>query len=55
MFSDPTDRPRADQLLRQPFCFSDPRYNFLDTELYAKIKGAFDMAPHANKPYSNFP
>ena len=39
--SDPMDRPTADTLLRAPFCFSDPHYNFLDTDLYAKIRGAF--------------
>ncbi|PSN62755.1 Pkinase-domain-containing protein [Corynespora cassiicola Philippines] len=38
---DPAERPTADTLLRAPFCFSDPNYNFLDTELYAKIRGAF--------------
>ncbi|KAF2100087.1 serine/threonine kinase [Rhizodiscina lignyota] len=37
---DPSDRPTADTLLRSPFCFLDPRYNFLDTELYAKIRPA---------------
>ncbi|KAK0650782.1 MAP kinase kinase kinase mkh1 [Lasiodiplodia hormozganensis] len=39
---DPADRPTADTLLRAPFCFFDPNYNFLDTELYGKIRGAFD-------------
>ena len=39
--SDPADRPTAETLLRAPFCFADNRYNFLDTELYAKIRGAF--------------
>ncbi|KAK8229846.1 hypothetical protein HDK77DRAFT_430727 [Phyllosticta capitalensis] len=39
---DPADRPTADTLLRAPFCFLDPHYNFLDTELYAKIKGTYD-------------
>ncbi|KAF9731653.1 MAP kinase kinase kinase [Paraphaeosphaeria minitans] len=38
---DPAERPTAETLLRSPFCFSDPNYNFLDTELYAKIRGAF--------------
>ncbi|KAF2732820.1 MAP kinase [Polyplosphaeria fusca] len=38
---DPAERPTADTLLRSPFCFSNPHYNFLDTELYAKIRGAF--------------
>ncbi|GAM86449.1 hypothetical protein ANO11243_044630 [Dothideomycetidae sp. 11243] len=38
---DPTERPTAETLLRAPFCFSDPHYNFLDTELYSKIRGAF--------------
>jgi hypothetical protein len=39
--SDPAERPTAETLLRAPFCFSDPHYNFLDTELYSKIRGAF--------------
>lgn len=39
--SDPADRPTAETLLRAPFCFSDPHYNFLDTALYAKIRTAF--------------
>lgn len=38
---DPGERPTADTLLRAPFCIFDPHYNFLDTELYAKIRGAF--------------
>ncbi|TKA74204.1 hypothetical protein B0A49_04181 [Cryomyces minteri] len=38
---DPADRPTAETLLRAPFCFSDPHYNFLDTELYANLRGAF--------------
>lgn len=38
---DPTERPTAETLLRAPFCFMDTRYNFLDTDLYAKIRGAF--------------
>ncbi|GAB7361249.1 hypothetical protein MBLNU230_g1310t1 [Neophaeotheca triangularis] len=38
---DPMDRPTAETLLRAPFCFSDPHYNFLDTELYAKIRPSF--------------
>ena len=38
---DPADRPTAETLLRAPFCFADNRYNSLDTELYAKIRGAF--------------
>ncbi|AEO67970.1 c6f2e4e8-d534-49ef-86a0-52194e6ff9da [Thermothielavioides terrestris] len=39
---DPTDRPTADVLLSQhPFCELDPNYSFLDTELYAKIRGTF--------------
>lgn len=41
--SDPAERPTAETLLRSPFCFSDPNYNFLDTELYAKIRGAFGV------------
>jgi len=39
--SDPADRPTAETLLRAPFCFLDPHYNFLDTDLYSKIRGAF--------------
>ncbi|KAF2466552.1 Pkinase-domain-containing protein [Lindgomyces ingoldianus] len=38
---DPAERPTAETLLRSPFCFSDPHYNFLDTELHSKIRGAF--------------
>ncbi|KAI7377323.1 hypothetical protein KC336_g19586 [Hortaea werneckii] len=38
---DPGERPTAETLLRAPFCIFDPNYNFLDTELYAKIRGAF--------------
>ena len=39
--SDPRERPTADTLLSQhPFCALDPDYNFLDTELYAKVRGA---------------
>lgn len=38
---DPVERPTAETLLRAPFCFQDLHYNFLDTELYAKIRGAF--------------
>ncbi|KAH8592240.1 hypothetical protein B0O99DRAFT_630102 [Bisporella sp. PMI_857] len=38
----PSERPTADTLLSQhPFCELDPNYNFLDTELYAKIRGAY--------------
>ncbi|KAF4636147.1 hypothetical protein G7Y89_g1943 [Cudoniella acicularis] len=37
---DPSERPTADTLLsRHPFCELDPNYNFLDTNLYAKIRG----------------
>ncbi|QIX00733.1 hypothetical protein AMS68_006250 [Peltaster fructicola] len=35
---DPVERPQADTLLRQPFCFSNPQYNFQETDLYAKIR-----------------
>ncbi|KAI9822430.1 MAG: hypothetical protein M1827_000149 [Pycnora praestabilis] len=39
---DPSDRPTAETLLRQhPFCGQNFEYNFLDTELYAKIRGAY--------------
>lgn len=34
---DPQDRPTADSLLWAAFCNVDPHFNFLDTELYAKI------------------
>ncbi|TVY55889.1 MAP kinase kinase kinase mkh1, partial [Lachnellula cervina] len=38
----PSERPTADTLLsRHPFCELDPNYNFLDTDLYAKIRGAY--------------
>ncbi|KAK0290637.1 mitogen-activated protein kinase kinase kinase [Friedmanniomyces endolithicus] len=40
-FIDPGERPTAETLLRAPFCIFDPNYNFLDTDLYAKIRGAF--------------
>ncbi|KAL1982456.1 hypothetical protein VTN96DRAFT_1303 [Rasamsonia emersonii] len=36
---DTFDRPTAETLLSQhPFCEPDPNYNFLETELYAKIR-----------------
>ncbi|KAI9797944.1 MAG: hypothetical protein M1825_005667 [Sarcosagium campestre] len=36
---DPSERPTAEILLNQhPFCAFDPNYNFLDTELYSKIR-----------------
>ncbi|KAI6245353.1 MAP kinase kinase kinase mkh1 [Erysiphe necator] len=39
---DPSERPIADTLLSQhPFCKVDLNYNFLDTDLYAKIRGAY--------------
>ncbi|KAI9724956.1 MAG: hypothetical protein M1812_000232 [Candelaria pacifica] len=38
---DSSDRPTAATLLTHPFCRRDTDYNFLDTELYAKIRGAF--------------
>jgi mitogen-activated protein kinase kinase kinase len=42
MYSDPGERPIADILLNQhPFCENDPNYNFLDTQLYGKIRGAY--------------
>jgi mitogen-activated protein kinase kinase kinase len=38
----PSERPTAETLLSQhPFCQFDPNYNFLDTDLYAKIRTAF--------------
>ncbi|KAF2764076.1 hypothetical protein EJ03DRAFT_378920 [Teratosphaeria nubilosa] len=38
---DPGERPTAETLLRAPFCIYDPNYNFLDTDLADKIRGAF--------------
>ncbi|EMD00223.1 hypothetical protein BAUCODRAFT_128849 [Baudoinia panamericana UAMH 10762] len=38
---DPGERPTAETLLRAPFCILDPNFNFLDTDLYSKIRGAF--------------
>ncbi|KAI9844916.1 MAG: hypothetical protein M1837_005202 [Sclerophora amabilis] len=39
---DPSDRPTAKTLLKHhPFCSIHDNYNFLDTELYAKIRGAY--------------
>ncbi|KAK1048871.1 mitogen-activated protein kinase kinase kinase [Friedmanniomyces endolithicus] len=38
---DPGERPTAETLLRAHFCISDPKNNFLDTDLYARIRGAF--------------
>ncbi|OBT63383.1 STE/STE11 protein kinase [Pseudogymnoascus sp. 23342-1-I1] len=38
----PGERPTADTLLNQhPFCELDPNYNFLDTSLFSKIRGAY--------------
>ncbi|TVY84335.1 MAP kinase kinase kinase mkh1, partial [Lachnellula suecica] len=38
----PSERPTAETLLsRHPFCELDANYNFLDTNLYAKIRGAY--------------
>ncbi|POS84998.1 hypothetical protein EPUL_002772 [Erysiphe pulchra] len=38
----PSERPIADTLLSQhPFCKVNQKYNFLDTDLYAKIRGAY--------------
>ncbi|RFU32533.1 hypothetical protein B7463_g3809, partial [Scytalidium lignicola] len=38
----PSERPTADTLLSEhPFCQLDANYNFLDTELYAKIRGTY--------------
>ena len=38
---DPSERPTAATLLRgHPFCRGDPYYNFLDTELHAKLEEA---------------
>ncbi|KAK4192291.1 hypothetical protein QBC35DRAFT_245839 [Podospora australis] len=37
-----SERPTADVLLSQhPFCELDPTYSFLDTDLYAKIRGTY--------------
>ncbi|PQE32440.1 MAP kinase kinase kinase protein [Rutstroemia sp. NJR-2017a WRK4] len=38
---DPKERPRAETLLTHPFCERDDHYNFLDTELYARIRGTY--------------
>ncbi|KAG6113450.1 hypothetical protein E4U13_003781 [Claviceps humidiphila] len=41
----PLDRPTADVLLSQhPFCDLDPDYNFYNTELYTKIKDAYQVS-----------
>ncbi|KAK3985914.1 hypothetical protein QBC44DRAFT_145725 [Cladorrhinum sp. PSN332] len=38
----PSERPTADVLLSQhPFCELEPNYSFLDTDLYAKIRGTY--------------
>ncbi|KAG9235234.1 BcBCK1, mitogen-activated protein kinase [Amylocarpus encephaloides] len=38
----PSERPTAETLLsRHPFCYLDQNYNFLDTDLYAKIRGTY--------------
>ncbi|KLU85056.1 STE/STE11 protein kinase [Magnaporthiopsis poae ATCC 64411] len=38
----PDERPTANRLLSQhPFCEFNPNYNFLDSELYAKIRGTY--------------
>ncbi|CAG8980185.1 hypothetical protein HYALB_00007428 [Hymenoscyphus albidus] len=38
----PSERPTAQTLLSEhPFCYIDQNYNFLDTNLYAKIRGAY--------------
>lgn len=40
--SEPSERPTAKTLLdHHPFCRPDPTFNFLDTELYHKIRGTF--------------
>ena len=40
---DPSERPTAETLLsHHPFCRLDPYYNFLDTELHAKIRDIKD-------------
>lgn len=36
--SDPADRPTAEQLISYDFCYLYPNYNFLETELYNKIR-----------------
>ncbi|KAJ5683750.1 uncharacterized protein N7477_000095 [Penicillium maclennaniae] len=35
---DSSERPTASTLLGHPFCEQDPSYNFLNTELYSKIR-----------------
>ncbi|KAK1045569.1 mitogen-activated protein kinase kinase kinase [Friedmanniomyces endolithicus] len=39
---EPGDRPTAETLLRAHFCISDPNYNFLNTDLHARIRGALE-------------
>ncbi|KAF2666988.1 Pkinase-domain-containing protein [Microthyrium microscopicum] len=34
----PQERPTAQRLLDQPFCFHDSSFNFFDTDLYKKIR-----------------
>ncbi|KAA6408842.1 MAG: STE STE11 BCK1 kinase [Lasallia pustulata] len=42
---DPSERPTAETLLsHHPFCRLDPYYNFLDTDLHAKIRDIKDYA-----------
>jgi hypothetical protein len=39
IYSHASDRPTADTLLRlSTFCVRDPRYNFYDTDLWAKLR-----------------
>lgn len=41
-YSEPSERPTAATLLNEhEFCSLDPNFNFLDTSLYMKIRGAF--------------
>ena len=46
--SDPNDRPTAEILLKAPFCQVDPHFNFLDTELYSKIRPDLEESWQAN-------
>lgn len=50
--SDSGERPTAGKLLTEhPFCQPDPNYNFLNTELYAKIRDVFEVP----QPHNAFP
>lgn len=47
---DPMERPTAEILLKQdPFCRADPYYNFLDTELHARIREHKESVQYAGQ------